>query len=91
MRVRVKVRVRVRVKMRVRVRMRVRAVAKYATLTACQRATTGRSPTCEEGGKKEGRWEECKEEEKEDGERGGGEGFDQKDQGLRFAPARKKP
>ena len=39
-----------------------RAAARYATLTACQRATT------------EGRWEEDKEEERGGGgERGGGE------------------
>ena len=47
-----------------------------------------------EGGR-EGRWEEDKEEERGGGERGGGErgggGFDLKNQGLGFAPGRKKP
>ena len=41
-----------------------------------------------EGGR-EGRWEEDKEEERGGGE--GGRGFDLKDQGLGFAPDRKKP
>ena len=50
----------------------------------------------EEGGGREGRWEEDKEEERGGGgERGGGERgggvFDLKNQGLGFAPGRKKP
>ena len=45
---------------------RASAAARYATLTACQRATTGRSRTCEEGGGREGG--------KVGGKQGGGEG-----------------
>ena len=85
------------------------AAARYATLTACQRATTGRSRTCEEGGGREGgkvggrqgggegRWGgergEGRGAEGRGGERGGGRGgvFDLKNQGLGFAPGRKKP
>ena len=45
---------------------RASAAARYATLTACQRATTGRSRTCEEGGREGGR--------REGGREGGGAG-----------------
>ena len=53
---------------------RASAAARYATLTACQRATTGRSRTCEEGGREGGREGREGGREGREGGRGGREG-----------------
>ena len=68
-----------------------RAAARYATLTACQKATTGRKKEKREGGWEEGgdgRWDRDKGEGRGEG-RGWGV-FDLKNQELGFAPDRNK-